>query len=521
MPSAAGLARAVAEGNAPEAPRPPRRTTADARAPIAIIGMAGRFPGADDVEAFWKNLCEGVESIRTFAKHELDPSVPESLHGDPAYVPARGVLDGVELFDAAFFGISPLEAQLMDPQHRHFLEVSWQALEHAGYVPERVPGPVGVFGGMYNATYYQRHLALRPDVTGRLSELAVMLGNEKDYVTSRVAHRLGLDGPAVAVHTACSTSLVATAMAMDSLRSGGCDVALAGGVAITCPPNSGYLYQEGAMASPDGRTRPFDTKAAGTVFSDGVAVLVLRRLADALADGDTVHAVLLGAAVNNDGSQRASFTAPSPIGQAAVIAAAHDAAGIDARTISYVEAHGTATPLGDPIEIEGLTRAFRRHTEDRGFCAIGSLKSNVGHLVIAAGAASVIKTALALSRRTLPPSIGFEAPNAAIDFASSPFRVQAALGPWPEPGRGQRRRAGVSSFGFGGTNAHVVLEEAPAPPPPAPSARPVQLLPLSARSALALAEASARLGTYLAGEAPAALDDVAYTLQVGRRAFAH
>jgi len=244
--------------------------------------------------------------------------------------------------------------------------VSWHALEHAGYVPETAPGPIGIFGGMYNATYLQRHLVPRPDVSSRLGELAVMLGNEKDYVTSRVAHRLGLTGPAVSVHTACSTSLVAAAMAMDSLRNGACDIALAGGVAITCPPNSGYFFQEGSMASPDGHTRTFDAKAGGTVFSDGVAMVVLRRLSDAIADGDAIYAVLLGAAVNNDGSDRASFTAPSPEGQAAVIAAAHDAAGIDARTLSYVEAHGTATPLGDPIEIEGLTRAFRRHTQERG-----------------------------------------------------------------------------------------------------------------------------------------------------------
>lgn len=496
--------------------------------PIAVVGMAGRFPGAADIEAFWANLCNGVESIRRFTPDELDPSVPASLRDDPAYVPARGVLDDVELFDHGFFGVTPLEAQLMDPQHRHFLEVSWQALEHAGYVPERVPGPVGVFGGMYNATYHQRHLAPRPDLAGRLGELAVMLGNEKDYVVSRVAHRLGLTGPAVAVQTACSTSLVATAMAMDSLRSGGCDLALAGGVAITCPPRSGHLHQDGSMASPDGRTRTFDARAAGTVFSDGVAVVVLRRLADALADGDTVYAVLLGAAVNNDGSERASFTAPSPVGQAAVIAAAHDAAGVDARTVSYVEAHGTATPLGDPIEIEGLTRAFRRHTADRGFCSIGSLKSNVGHLVIAAGAASVIKTSLALSRRALPPSIGFESPNPSIDFAATPFRVQNAFTSWPAPEHGGPRRAGVSSFGFGGTNAHVVMEEAPPQPASAPSTRPVHLLTLSARTATALGEATARLERALAApgsgggatEAPP-IADVAHTLRIGRRDFTH
>ncbi|HEY0481708.1 MAG TPA: amino acid adenylation domain-containing protein, partial [Kofleriaceae bacterium] len=533
-PTPAALARAVAgdPGTAP-GPRARRREPGaprDGREPIAIIGMAGRFPGAGDVEAFWANLCAGKESIRRFAPAELDPSIPPAQRDDPAYVPARGVLDGVELFDAGFFGITPLEAQLLDPQHRHFLEVAWHALEHAGHVPETAPGPIGIFGGMYNATYFQRHLAPRPDVSSRLGELAVMLGNEKDYVTSRVAHRLGLTGPAVSVHTACSTSLVATALAMDSLRSGGCDIALAGGVAITCPPNSGYFFQEGSMASPDGHTRTFDAQAGGTVFSDGVAIVVLRRLSDAIADGDPIYAVLLGAAVNNDGSDRASFTAPSPEGQAQVIAAAHDAAGIDARTLSYVEAHGTATPLGDPIEIEGLTRAFGRHTQERGFCAIGSLKSNVGHMVIAAGAASLIKTALALHRRTLPPSIHFTAPTPKIDFARTPFRVQTQLTPWPASAG--PRRAAVSSFGFGGTNAHVVLEEAPAPVRSTASPRAAELVVVSARTAPALAEASANLARFFAAApaddptvdptvAPTLLADAAHTLQVGRRGFAH
>ena len=516
-PTPAGLARAIAGDAAPAKGRV-HRQPADAREPIAIVGMAGRFPGAADVEAFWQNLCAGTESIRFFKPDELDPSLPAALRADPAYVPARGVLDDVELFDHGFFGISPLEAQLMDPQHRHFLEVCWHALEHAGHVPDSTPGPIGVFGGMYNATYYQRHLLPRPEVSGRLGELQVMLGNEKDYVTSRVAHKLGLTGPAVAIHTACSTSLVATAMAMDSLRSGSCDVALAGGVAITCPPASGYLFQEGSMASPDGHTRTFDAQAGGTVFSDGVAVVALRRLADALADGDTIHAVLLGAAVNNDGSERASFTAPSPDGQAAVIAAAHDAAGIDARSLSYVEAHGTGTPLGDPIEIEGLTRAFRRHTDDRGFCAIGSLKSNVGHMVIAAGAASLIKTSLALSRRTIPPSIGFSAPTPKIDFARTPFRVQTALTAWPE--QVGPRRAAVSAFGFGGTNCHVVLEEPPAPRPTTPPVRPAELLVLSARTPAALDAAAAQLARHLGEHPRVELADVAHTLQVGRRAFA-
>jgi amino acid adenylation domain-containing protein len=489
--------------------------------PIAIIGMAGRFPGASDVEAFWSNLCAGRESIRFFRPDELDASIPAEVRGDPGYVPARGVLDGVELFDAGFFGISPLEAQLMDPQQRHFLEVAWHAMEHAGHAPGGRDQVVGVFGGMYNASYFQRHLAQRPDVTSRLGELQVMLGNEKDYLTSRVAHKLGLSGPAVSVNTACSTSLVAAVMAMESLRNGSCTMALAGGVAITCPPASGYLYQEGSMASQDGHTRTFDTSAAGTVFSDGVGVVVLRRLCDALADGDTVYAVLLGGAVNNDGSQRASFTAPSPDGQAAVITAAQEAAGVDARSIGYVEAHGTATPLGDPIEIEGLTRAFRRHTPDNGFCAIGSLKSNVGHTVIAAGVAGLIKASLALHREQIPPTVNFTAPNPQIDFARTPFRVQAQLDAWPRTGK--PRRAAVSSFGFGGTNAHVVLEEAPVRAPSLPSRRSCQLLLLSARDDKALGESSAQLAAAMREDRSASAGwfaDAAHTLRVGRQPFA-
>ncbi len=521
-PTPAGVARLL-DGDVSALAMPSfaaKKSTADE--PIAIVGMAGRFPGAEDIEAFWRNLCAGQESIRVFAPDELDPSIPRALIDDPAYVRARGVIDGVDRFDAAFFGIAPLEAQLMDPQHRHFLETAWHALEHAGYVPERVPGRVGVFGGMYNASYFLHHVQTRPDLVARLGEMQTMLANEKDYLTSRVAYKLGLDGPAVSVHTACSTSLVATIMAMDSLRSGDCDLALAGGVAVTCPPNSGYLYQEGAMASRDGHTRSFDADAAGTVFSDGVAILALRRLSDALADGDTVYAVLLGGAVNNDGADRASFTAPNPAGQATVIAMAHDSAGIDARSISYVEAHGTATPIGDPIEVAGLTRAFRRHTDDRGFCGIGSLKSNVGHLVTAAGAAGLIKTALALHRETLPPTISYARPNPQIDFEASPFVPQAALQAWPRSA--QPRRAGVSAFGFGGTNAHVVLQEAPLAAAAAPSLRPQQLLTLSARTPEALVALSQRMATYLDdADAAAALSfaDIAHTARIGRRAFAY
>ncbi|HEX7112123.1 MAG TPA: amino acid adenylation domain-containing protein, partial [Mizugakiibacter sp.] len=431
-PTPAALAAAAhGEGAtaAIEASRMGRRSAGagDEREPIAIVAMAGRFPGAADVETFWQNLCDGRESISFFGAAELDASIPPAQRADPAYVPARGVLEDVELFDAAFFGISPREAELMDPQQRVFLELCWACLERGGYAPDAHAVPVGIFAGMYNATYFQRHVVAHPDLIDKVGAFQVMLGNEKDYITTRVAHKLNLTGPAIAVHTACSTSLVAVCQAADALRRGQCGMALAGGVAVTCPPRSGYLYQEGAMLSPDGHTRSFDADAQGTVFSDGAAVVLLKRLSDALADGDTVYAVLRGHAVNNDGGVKASFTAPSSEGQAAVVAMALDAAGVDARTVSYVETHGTATPLGDPIEIEGLTKAFRRDTADSGFCRIGSVKSNLGHLVIAAGATGLIKTALALHTRTLPPSINFVAPNPAIDFARSPFVVHTSL----------------------------------------------------------------------------------------------
>ncbi|BDU16073.1 polyketide synthase [Lysobacter auxotrophicus] len=514
-PTPAKLA-AVLEGA--QAAQAPARRSVDAREPIAIVAMAGRFPGAGDVESFWNNLCEGRDSITQFRIDELDPAVSASDRNDPGYVAARGVIDDVELFDAAFFGIGPREAELMDPQQRIFLELCWECLERGGHAPDAA-GVTGVFAGMNNATYFQRHVSAHPELVNRVGALQVMLGNEKDYIATRVAHKLNLTGPAVSVHTACSTSLVAIAQAVESLQAGLCDMALAGGIAVTCPPRSGYLYQEGSMLSPDGHTRTFDADAKGTVFGDGAAVVLLKRLSDAIADGNPVYAVIRGSALNNDGANRASFTAPSSEGQAAVIALAHDKAGVDARTIGYVEAHGTATPLGDPIEIEGLTRAFRRTTRDAGFCRIGSLKSNVGHMVTAAGAAGVIKTALSLHEKRIPASIHFESPNPTIDFASTPFVVNARMSAWEREGDAPRR-AGVSSFGLGGTNAHAVLEEAPLLPESQAADGP-QLLVLSARTPTALGMAVNRLADHLDANRDANLADVAWTLAVGRKAFAH
>ncbi|MDE2433973.1 MAG: amino acid adenylation domain-containing protein [Burkholderiales bacterium] len=484
--------------------------------PVAIVGMAGRFPGASNVEAFWRMLDEGREAIRFFESHELDESIPLELRRDPQYVAARGVLDNVDQFDAGFFGISPREAELMDPQQRVFLELCWECLERAGQVPEKSSGTIGVFAGMYNASYFQKHVRAYPEKVAKLGEFQVMLANEKDYIATRVAHKLNLTGPAVSVHTACSTSLVAIAQAFDALRAGQCRMALAGGVSITCPPNSGYLYQEGSMLSPDGHTRTFDADAKGTVFSDGAAVVLLKRLSDALADGNTIHAVIRGVAINNDGAEKASFTAPSVEGQSAVILAAMAHAGVNARSVSYVEAHGTATPLGDPIEVAALTRAYRAHTSDVGFCQLGSVKSNTGHMVIAAGAAGVIKTALALSQERLPATVHFRAPNPQIDFAGSPFVVNGQSSPWPRGA--EPRLAGVSSFGVGGTNAHVVLEEAPQRVEDAAGVG-YQVLRLSARTSDALKQTINHLGQHLQAHPQIDLADVAHTLDVGRRDF--
>ncbi|MFS2203145.1 amino acid adenylation domain-containing protein [Variovorax sp. Varisp36] len=482
---------------------------------IALVATAGRFPGAADVEQFWDNLVAGRDTISFFDDATLDAGVSEALRSDPSYVRARGVIDGIEDFDAAFFGISPKEAQLMDPQQRVFLEICWECLERAGYVPDAAPGPVGVYAGMYNATYFQRHVSTRPDLVEPVGEFQVMLANEKDYITTRVANRLNLTGPAVSVHTACSTSLVAVAHAFHALRTGQCYMALAGGASVNCPPRSGYLYNEGSMLSPDGRTRSFDAQARGTVFSDGAAVVLLKRLADAQADGDTIYAVLRSACVNNDGGSKASFTAPSVDGQAAVIRAALAAADVDARSISYVEAHGTATPMGDPIEVEALACAYAEHTDALGYCTLGSLKSNVGHMVTAAGAAGLIKTALALHHEQIPPTVHFSAPNPAIDFARTPFHVTASLQPWPRAD--QPRRAGVSSFGVGGTNAHVIVEEAP-PRQASPAAAGDHVLPLSARSEAALDTATEQLAAHLEAHPELPLADVAHTLAVGRKA---
>ena len=489
----------------------------DTRA-VAIIGMAGRFPGAPDLDAFWRNLRDGEESISRFSDQALRAAgVDPADLADPAYVKANGMLDGVELFDAGFFGMTPLEAQITDPQHRVFLECAWQVLEDAGCDSERFEGRIGVFAGAGFSTYLIHHLLRCHDLESRVSAVQLSIGNNKDYVPTRVSYKLNLKGPSVNVNTACSSALVAVHLACQSLLDYHADVVLAGGVGIQVPQHVGYRYHSGGIASPDGRCRPFDAAAQGTVSGNGVGIVVLKRLEDALADGDSIRAVILGSAVNNDGAAKVGYTAPSVDGQASVIAEAHAVAGIDPATIQYVEAHGTGTAVGDPIEIAALTQAFRLKTDREAFCAIGSVKSNIGHLDEAAGAAGLIKTVLALQHAEIPPSLHFERPNPEIDFARSPFVVNASLREWRSGGP---RRAGVSAFGIGGTNAHLIVEQAPPVAARTSSASP-QLLTLSARTAGALERASRALADHLERHTEVALSDVAWTLQEGRRRFDH
>ena len=427
---------------------------------IAVVGMSGRFPDAPDLEAFWTNLRDGFESIRSLSEDDLlAAGVPRHIFEKPNYVRAATVLDEIDLFDADFFGYAPLEAQILDPQHRLFLESAWAALEDAGYAIGTPEIDVGVFASVSMNTYREGVIYRNPELAMASGGYQLMLGNDKDFLTTRVSYKLDLKGPSVVVQTACSSSLVAVEVGVRSLLNHQCDLALVGGSSVTIPQETGYLFQEGMIFSPDGHCRPFDSRAGGIRAGHGVGVVALKRLADARADGDRIRAVLLGAAINNDGAGKVGYTAPSIGGQSEVISRAQAMAGINAETIGYIEAHGTATRIGDPIEVTALTDAFRRGTDGRQYCAIGSLKSNLGHLDAAAGIAGVIKTVLALEKKQIPPSLNFEEPNPDIDFEASPFFVNTELRDWPN--LEGPRRAGVSSFGIGGTNAHVVLEEAP------------------------------------------------------------
>lgn len=483
---------------------------------IAIVGMAGRFPGADSLEEFWQNLKDGVESLAYLSDEEL---IAAGVGADElkasGYVKAGYFLENIEYFDARFFGFNPREAELLDPQQRLFLECAWNALEDAGYDAETYKGLIGVYAGAGISRYMMFNLYSNRD---SIDLFQARLGTDKDFVPSRVSYKLSLNGPSVAIQTACSTSLVAIHMACQSLLNGECDMALAGGVTIRVPQKAGYHYQEGGVLSSDGHCRAFDEQGQGFIPSSGAGLIVLKRLEDALADRDSIYAVIKGSAINNDGSLRIGYTAPSVDGQAEVIAEAQAIAGVTPDTITYVETHGAGTKLGDPIEIKALTQAFRIRTDKKNFCAVGSVKTNIGHLDTAAGVAGLIKTVLALKHGQLPPSLNFTRPNSEIDFENSPFYVNTRLCEWKNGS--QPRRAGVSSFGIGGTNAHTILEEVTEQSGSGES-REHQLLVLSAKTATALEKATANLAAHLRAHPELNLADVAHTLHVGRRPFNH
>lgn len=485
---------------------------------IAIIGMACHFPGAPSLEHFWQLLRDGREGLTTLTREALlAAGVTPALIDHPDYVPVRGVLEGVELFDAEFFGMSPREAELTDPQQRHMLECAWAAFEDAGYDPQSVVGSVGVFAGSGWNSYLLTQLAQQTDLLQSDAGHQVLLGNEKDNLTTRVSYKLGLTGPSLAVQTGCSSSLVAVSIACESLLNFQCDMALAGGVSITVP-QAGYLFRQGGILSPDGRCRAFDAQAQGTVLGNGAGLVLLKRLDDAIADQDRVYAVIRGSAINNDGARKVGYTAPSVEGQAHCIAEALSAARVEAQTVSYVEAHGTGTEVGDPIEVRALQEAYRDGSGRPFRLSLGSVKTNIGHLDAAAGVAGLIKLALMLDQRTLVPSLHFTTPNPRIDLTEGEFAVSQGLAAWPR--KGAPRRAGISSLGLGGTNVHAVLEEAPGRPA-IPSGSGVQLLVLSARSAMALDATTLRLAQHLRRHPDLDLASVSYTLRVGRRAFQH
>lgn len=490
---------------------------------IAVVGMAGRFPGARNLDEFWQNLRQGVESITTFTNEDaLASGADPAFFDDPNFVKAFGFLDDIELFDAAFFNMSPREAKLLDPQHRFFLEVAWAALENAGYDSERYKGRIGVFAGANMSTYLIRNLLpnkIFVFLTADRFEMA--LSNNKDVMPMRVSYQMNLTGPSVNISTTCSTSLVAVQMACQSLLTYQCDMMLAGGAHIRVPQKEGYLFQEGMIWSPDGHVRTFDAEARGIVTGNGVGVVVLKRLEDALQDGDTISALILGSAINNDGSTKIGYTAPSIEGQAAAAVEALSLAGVHADTLSYIEVHGTGTELGDPVEHASMSKAFRTMAADpnqqkKGFCALGSVKTNIGHLNHAAGVAGLLKTVLALKHKIIPASLNFRTPNPNINFADSPFYVNTTSQPWEA--NGTPRRAGINSFGVGGTNAHAVLQEAPVMEPSG-DGRPWQLIALSAKTPTALETATANLADHLQQHPELPLADAAYTLHIGRRAF--
>ena len=488
---------------------------------IAVVGMAGRFPGADSVSAFWENLRRGEESIVDLSEGELIAAgVGEKALASHSYVRRAALMDGIDEFDADFFGFTPQAARMMDPQHRLFLQSAWHALEDAGYDPAQIAGSVGVYGTSSASGYLLHNLMSHHDphmIIGQgatFDMVNLSLQNDKDHLATRVSHQFNLRGPALSVQTACSSSLVAVHLACQSILNGECDMALAGGASIRVPHRVGYWHEPGSMVSATGHCRPFDVRSDGTIFGSGVAVVVLKSLEAAVEDGDQIHAVIRGSAINNDGSTKMNYAAPNAAGQAGAIAEAHEVADIDASTVSYIETHGTGTPLGDPIEIAGLRQAFGISTATRaGPCFVGSVKSNIGHLEAASGIAGLIKAIMCLRHRAIPATLHFTHPNPELHLDQGPFVVRSEFGPWEWEGV---RRAGVSSFGVGGTNAHVVLEEAPAVSAPDIPASP-QVLLLSARTAESLQESRTALAAALSGRDELRLPDVAHTLARRRK----
>jgi acyl transferase domain-containing protein/acyl carrier protein len=486
---------------------------------IAIIGLAGHFPKSKDLDAFWQNLISGNELSTVFTREKmLESGIDEVMVDNPKYVPVRAILEEADQFDAPFFGYSPREAEVIDPQQRCFLECVWEVLENAGYDPDCYTGAIGLYAGLSMNSYILNNVMASPEVLESTGFYQVMVSNDKDFLTTRASYKLNLKGPSINIQTACSTSLVAVQLACQSLLGYQCDIALAGGVSVNSPRDSGYLYQPGMIMSPDGHCRAFDHRAQGIFGGEGVGVVALKRYSEAVRDGDTIHAIIRGAAINNDGGLKVGYTAPSVDGQAEAILMAQTVSGVDPASITYIETHGTGTEMGDPIEISALTQAFRTGTQEKIFCAIGSVKTNMGHLDAAAGVAGLIKTVLSLENKMLPPSLNFEKPNPHIDFENSPFYVNATLQKWDTDRL--PRRAGVSAFGIGGTNAHVILEEAQ-PVLETLSLHPEQLFLLSARTESALKQATKNLADWIQNHPEANLADAAFTSQIGRKIFKH
>ncbi len=487
---------------------------------IAIIGMAGRFPGANNTDEFWENLYNGVESVKFFKHDELiKMGIDEHLLDNPKYVAADAILDGMDIFDAEFFDYSAREAEIMDPQHRLFLESAWEVLESAGYNSDLYDGRIAVYASANLSGYMIRNLYSNPGLVESLGSFKIMIANGQDFLATKVSYKMNLMGPSVNVNTLCSSSMVAVHYACQSLNNFECDIAMAGGVSFQVSRNEAFFYQEGGIGSADGHCRAFDSKANGTVSGSGLGIVALKRLEDAIADGDYIHAVIKGTGINNDGSSKNSYTAPNVDGQAQCIAEAIEMSGVNPETITYIDAHGTGTNLGDPIEIAALNSAFRAYTDKKGFCAIGSAKTNIGHLVNAGGLVSMIKTTLAMKHRVIPASLNFEEPNPKIDFVNSPFYVNSKLSKWET--EGFPLRAGVSSFGIGGTNTHVILEEAPVTESSDDSGRPLQLICLSAKTDTALDKMTQNLSEYLKKNPDQNLADIAFTEAMGRRNFNH